>query len=55
MSVIEQAEDGREALLEAVDGRECEYCDGGTVEIGTYKDNRAAVCEECGSPVVQLY
>lgn len=41
-------------LLESFDDDDCTYCDGDLV-LGAYKDNDAIVCDDCGTPAVQLW
>jgi len=36
-------------------GRSCDHCPDGELERGTYKDNRAIVCDSCGTPCVQVW
>jgi len=33
----------------------CQYCDGGTLTRGTYKDGPAVVCDDCGTPAVRVW
>ncbi|SEP21860.1 hypothetical protein SAMN04487948_12252 [Halogranum amylolyticum] len=46
---------GRNALVEKLRERDCEYCTDGTLVEGTYKDNEAVVCDECDTPALQLW
>ncbi|NGM69839.1 hypothetical protein G6M89_12610 [Natronolimnobius sp. AArcel1] len=43
-------------VLAILDGRPCpsDDCDG-DLERGTYKDNKAVVCEDCGTPQAQVW
>ncbi|GGC68120.1 MULTISPECIES: HVO_A0556 family zinc finger protein [Haloferax] len=41
-------------LLDSFDEEDCTYCDGDLVA-GSYKDNDAIVCDDCGTPAVQLW
>ncbi|OVE84875.1 HVO_A0556 family zinc finger protein [Natronolimnobius baerhuensis] len=43
-------------LLAILEGRTCPSgsCDG-DLERGTYKDNQAVVCEDCGTPQAQVW
>lgn len=45
----------RDALVTKLSGRDCNYCDDGTLATGTYKDNTAVVCDDCETPVLQLW
>ncbi|MFC6763679.1 HVO_A0556 family zinc finger protein [Natrinema soli] len=49
-----QSTDQRQ-LLAMLEGRSCQYCPDGELERGTYKDNRAIVCDSCGTPRVQVW
>ena len=42
-------------LLGRLEGRVCPDCSDGTLEHGTYKDNRAIVCDSCGTPRAQVW
>ena len=44
-----------EELLHTVEGHSCAYCEAGTLERATYKGNRAAVCNACDVPGVQVW
>ncbi|WP_254522836.1 HVO_A0556 family zinc finger protein [Natrinema caseinilyticum] len=46
---------GKRRLLAILDGRPCPSCDEGVLERGRYKDNRAVVCDECGTPQAQVW
>ncbi|WP_169316549.1 HVO_A0556 family zinc finger protein [Haloferax elongans] len=41
-------------LLDSFDDDVCTYCEGDLVT-GSYKDNDAVVCADCGTPAVQLW
>jgi hypothetical protein len=45
----------RDALVDKLSGRDCHYCDDGTLSSGTYKDNTAVVCGDCDTPALQLW
>lgn len=47
--------DGDPQLLAILEGRPCPYCSDGELERGVYKDKRAAVCDSCETPHVQLW
>ncbi|RQG98008.1 HVO_A0556 family zinc finger protein [Natrarchaeobius chitinivorans] len=42
-------------VLEILEGRSCPSCPEGELERSTYKDNRAAVCDSCGTPQAQVW
>lgn len=42
-------------LFEKLDTDDCTYCDDGTLVLTTYKDNDAIVCDDCGTPAVQVW
>ncbi|SDJ99771.1 HVO_A0556 family zinc finger protein [Natronorubrum texcoconense] len=42
-------------LLAILEGRPCPDCDDGELERGTYKENRAVVCDSCDTPRAQLW
>jgi len=46
---------GQQQLLAIFEGRSCDHCPDGELERGTYKDNRAIVCDSCGTPCVQVW
>ncbi|AFO59231.1 MULTISPECIES: HVO_A0556 family zinc finger protein [Natrinema] len=46
---------GRQQLLALLEGRACHHCSDGELERGRYKDNRAIVCDSCGTPRVQVW
>ncbi|WP_191967162.1 MULTISPECIES: HVO_A0556 family zinc finger protein [Haloferax] len=41
-------------LLNRLDEDNCSFCDGDLV-VSTYKGNDAVVCDECGTPTIQLW
>ena len=43
------------SLLTTLTGTDCSWCATGTLERATFKDNQALVCEDCGTPSVQLW
>lgn len=44
-----------EDLLKTLNELSCEYCDGGTLKVGTYKGKEAIICDSCGAPSIQLW
>lgn len=46
---------GREALVENLRNRDCQYCNEGSLSKGTYKENTAIVCDNCETPALQLW
>ncbi|WP_436347408.1 HVO_A0556 family zinc finger protein [Natronorubrum sp. FCH18a] len=42
-------------LLAILEGQDCPDCDGGELERGTYKENRAVICDSCDTPRAQLW
>ncbi|WP_165872050.1 HVO_A0556 family zinc finger protein [Natrarchaeobius halalkaliphilus] len=44
-----------ERVLVALEGRPCPSCHDGKLERSTYKENRAAVCDCCGTPQAQVW
>ncbi|WP_165874786.1 HVO_A0556 family zinc finger protein [Natrarchaeobius oligotrophus] len=42
-------------LLAILEGRSCPSCDDGELERGTYKDNEAVICDDCGTPRAQVW
>lgn len=46
---------GQQQLLAMLEGRSCPNCPDGELERDTYKDNRAIVCDSCGTPRVQVW
>ncbi|WP_049888642.1 HVO_A0556 family zinc finger protein [Natronococcus occultus] len=42
-------------LLAILAGRPCPVCSDGELERGEYKDNAAAICDECGTPQAQVW
>lgn len=50
----ERSRGGRDVLFERLVGRDCDYCEEGTLVRDTYKDNVALVCESCGTPTAQF-
>lgn len=41
-------------LLGKLDEDDCEFCEGDLVA-STYKGNDAVVCDDCGTPTIQLW
>lgn len=50
-----KSQSANEDVLVALEGRSCDYCEGGTLVADTYKGNSAVVCEDCGTPEVQVW
>ncbi|PCR92315.1 HVO_A0556 family zinc finger protein [Natrinema ejinorense] len=46
---------GDRRLLAMLEGRSCHHCSEGELERASYKDNRAVICDSCGTPRVQLW
>lgn len=46
---------GDQALLEALEGAPCSFCEGGQLVRGSYQGNAAALCDECETPGAQLW
>ncbi|QLK25119.1 hypothetical protein HYG81_13590 [Natrinema zhouii] len=46
---------GQQQLLAMLEGRSCHHCEDGELERATYKDNRAIICDSCGTPRVQVW
>ncbi|MFC7205447.1 HVO_A0556 family zinc finger protein [Haloferax namakaokahaiae] len=42
-------------IFETMADDDCTYCDEGTLELRSYKDNDAIVCDDCGTPAVQVW
>ncbi|GAB3017478.1 HVO_A0556 family zinc finger protein [Natronobiforma cellulositropha] len=42
-------------LLVTLEGRDCDFCEGGTLERRSYKGNLAAVCGSCHTPAAQIW
>lgn len=42
-------------LFSLLAGRSCPECDGGELERGAYKGNRAVLCDTCEVPRVQVW
>lgn len=43
------------ALVDALDGDRCPFCEDGKLAPGTYKNNDAALCDTCGTPAIQEF
>ena len=50
-----QSDDEAKQLLGTLEGRPCPYCSDGELERGVYKGKRAAVCNSCDTPHVQVW
>ncbi|SER61610.1 HVO_A0556 family zinc finger protein [Natrinema salaciae] len=46
---------GQRQLLAILEGRSCQHCPDGELVRETYKDNRAIVCDSCGTPRAQVW
>ncbi|WP_254861974.1 HVO_A0556 family zinc finger protein [Halovivax gelatinilyticus] len=49
------AELGERGILRRLRGEDCPVCERGELELGTYKGNRAVVCDSCDTPRAQLW
>ncbi|WP_338042913.1 HVO_A0556 family zinc finger protein [Natrinema gari] len=47
--------DDRHKLIDELTGRPCSFCDDGSLMSGSYKGNRAVICEGCETPAAQLW
>ncbi|SIR77569.1 HVO_A0556 family zinc finger protein [Natronorubrum thiooxidans] len=47
--------DNGQQVLMLLEGRSCPYCTAGELKRGTYKDNRAVICDHCETPHAQLW
>ncbi|WP_081704340.1 MULTISPECIES: HVO_A0556 family zinc finger protein [unclassified Natrinema] len=47
--------DDRHKLVDELIGRPCSFCDDGSLMSGSYKGNRAVICEGCETPAAQLW
>ncbi|MDG5817732.1 HVO_A0556 family zinc finger protein [Natronococcus sp. A-GB7] len=45
----------RRNVLVILEGRPCPVCADGELEREEYKDNAAAVCDDCGTPQAQVW
>ena len=52
---MSQLDASQHQLLVTLEGVECDFCEGGTLERKMYKENVAAVCDSCGTPAAQLW
>jgi len=50
-----KAELGADGILRQLRGTTCPSCEDGTLVLGTYKGNRAVLCEDCETPRAQLW
>lgn len=50
-----RTDDSGQQVLRLLEGRSCPYCATGTLKRGTYKDNRAVICDRCETPHAQLW
>ncbi|TYT61416.1 HVO_A0556 family zinc finger protein [Natrialba swarupiae] len=57
MAKSQQSQTDRQGrqLLSILEGRTCPACPDGELERATYKDNRAVVCDSCGTPQAQVW
>ncbi|WP_169331193.1 HVO_A0556 family zinc finger protein [Natrinema versiforme] len=42
-------------VIDALEGTDCSFCDGGELVQDSYKGNDAVVCDVCGTPGAQLW
>ena len=49
------AETDRSSILAELRHTECRWCASGTLDVARFKGNAALVCDECGTPGVQLW
>ncbi|MFP8953799.1 HVO_A0556 family zinc finger protein [Natrialbaceae archaeon A-arb3/5] len=49
------SDEHRGQLLAILEGRLCPACSDGELERETYKDNKAVVCDSCGTPQAQVW
>lgn len=47
--------DASESLLTALVGEDCRWCATGTLVREEFKDDDAAVCDDCGTPAVRVW
>ena len=47
--------DASHVIIDQLTGQSCTFCDGGRLNSEKYKGNQAVVCEDCGTPIVQLW
>lgn len=50
-----QTRSSERQIVFALEGRPCQFCDGGTLTRGVHRDNPAIVCEECAVPIAQFW
>ncbi len=43
------------SVIGRLEGQDCQWCQDGQLEHGTYKGNDAVVCDSCETPTVQLW
>ncbi|MCU4925412.1 hypothetical protein OB905_05335 [Halobacteria archaeon AArc-dxtr1] len=53
-SAVQIDHDGA-SVLTVLAGRPCPDCEGGQLERGTYKGNRAVLCDSCETPRAQTW
>nr|WP_305880597.1 HVO_A0556 family zinc finger protein [Halovivax cerinus] len=44
-----------DGVLHRLRGDRCPHCEDGTLVLGTYKGNRAVLCDDCETPRAQLW
>jgi len=54
MQQIKERDDSH-VIINRLTGQTCTFCDDGRLDSEKYKGNQAVVCEDCGTPVVQLW
>ncbi|MFB6155645.1 MAG: HVO_A0556 family zinc finger protein [Haloferacaceae archaeon] len=42
-------------LFAELDDDRCQYCDGGSLVRGTFKEAPAVLCENCGTPALRVW
>ena len=50
-----RSNDENGTLLAILEGRSCPLCSDGELERSIYKDNKAVVCDGCGTPQAQVW
>lgn len=49
------AETAGPSVIDVLRHTECRWCTSGTLDLARFKGNTALVCDECGTPGVQLW
>ncbi len=50
-----KAELGERGVLQQLRGDDCPGCEQGELVLGTYKGNRAVICDHCDTPRAQVW